>query len=106
MRILLAGASGFLGTHLAERLRASGHEVTRLVRRPARTADEATWRPSAGELDPARVAGADAVINVAGVGVADRRWTAGYKSLICSSRVDSTGAIARVIKILPAAERP
>jgi hypothetical protein len=106
MRILLAGASGFLGTRLAERLRDHGHDLTRLVRRPPTSADEASWRPSAGELDPALVSAADAVINLAGAGVGDKRWTAGYKRLVRSSRVDSTETIARAIANLPAADRP
>jgi uncharacterized protein (TIGR01777 family) len=106
MRILMAGASGFLGTRLAERLRGAGHDVTRLVRRPARSADEVTWQPTHGELDPAVVGAADAVINLAGAGVGDKRWTAAYKSQIRSSRVDSTGTIARAITHLPDADRP
>lgn len=106
MRILLAGASGFLGTRLADRLRAAGHDLTRLVRHAPQGADEATWKPSAGQLDPALVAGADAIINLAGAGVADKRWTAGYKSLIRSSRVDSAGTIARAIAKLPEGDRP
>jgi uncharacterized protein len=106
MRILMAGASGFLGTRLIERLRAHGHEITRLVRRPAQAADEIPWQPSAGQLDPAPVAAADAVINLAGAGVGAKRWTPSYKSQIRSSRVDSTGTIARVIKNLPAEDRP
>jgi uncharacterized protein (TIGR01777 family) len=106
MRILMAGASGLLGTPLAERLRAAGHDVTRLVRRPAQAADEVTWQPSQGRLDPGVVAAADAVINLAGAGIGDKRWTAQYKSLLRSSRVDSTGTIARVIAQLPAGDRP
>ena len=106
MRILLAGASGFLGTRLAERLRAGGHELTRLVRHPAQAPDEATWKPSSGQLDQALVAGADAVINLAGAGVGDKRWDARYKSLIRSSRVDTAGTIAHAIRNLPAADRP
>jgi len=106
MRILIAGASGFLGTRLTERLRGAGHDVTRLVRRPARAADEATWPPSRGELDPALVAGAGAVINLAGAGVGDKRWTAAYKSQLRSSRVDTTGTLARAITQVDPAERP
>lgn len=102
----MAGASGFLGTTLVERLRRGGHDVSRLVRRPAEAPDEITWKPSAGQLDPATLVAADAVINLAGAGVGDKRWTARYKSLIRSSRVDSTGTIARAIRQLPAEDRP
>jgi uncharacterized protein (TIGR01777 family) len=106
MRILMAGASGFLGTRLADRLRASGHDLTRLVRRPASEPDEITWEPAQGRLDPAVVAAADAVINLAGAGVGDHRWTPRYKSLVRSSRVDSTGTIAWAIRQLPEGDRP
>ena len=106
MRILMAGASGFLGTRLADRLRGAGHDLTLLVRRPAQRPDEASWQPNQGQLDPALVAAADVVVNLAGAGVADKRWTAQYKSLLRSSRVDTTGTIARAITQLPQADRP
>jgi uncharacterized protein len=106
MRILIAGASGFLGTRLADRLRGAGHDITRLVRRPARDAGERPWAPSHGQLDPALVASADAVINLAGAGVGDKRWTAAYKNQIRSSRVDTTGTLARAIAQLSPADRP
>jgi uncharacterized protein (TIGR01777 family) len=64
------------------------------------------WDPASGQLDAPLVAAADAVINLAGVGVGDKRWTARHKNAIRSSRVDSTGTIARVIAQLPAADRP
>ncbi|SCL59989.1 hypothetical protein GA0070617_4256 [Micromonospora yangpuensis] len=102
----MAGASGFLGTRLVDRLGTDGHQVTRLVRRPARSGDERRWNPSAGQLDPAVVAEADAVVNLAGAGVGDRRWTDDYRRLIRTSRVDSTGTLARAIAGLPAADRP
>lgn len=106
MRILMAGSSGFLGTRLVDRLTSGGHQVTRLVRRPARTADERQWNPSAAQLDPAVVAEADAVVNLAGAGVGDKRWSDDYKKLIRSSRVDSTTTLAIAIAGLPAADRP
>ncbi|MEU2662325.1 TIGR01777 family oxidoreductase [Micromonospora sp. NBC_01740] len=106
MRILMAGASGFLGTRLVDRLTAEGHQVTRLVRRPPRTADERQWNPSAAQLDPAVVAEADAVVNLAGAGVGDKRWNDGYRQLIRSSRVDTTTTLAITIAGLPEADRP
>ena len=96
MRILMAGSSGFLGSWLRDRLRADGHEVVRLVRREARAPDEVQWRPDAGLLDPAVVASADAVVNLAGtplgtrVGrmqVPVRWWTAAYRREFRTSRV-------------------
>ncbi|WP_088992646.1 TIGR01777 family oxidoreductase [Micromonospora echinaurantiaca] len=106
MRILMAGASGFLGTRLADRLVADGHQVTRLVRRPPRGADERQWNPSAAQLDPAVVGESDAVVNLAGAGVGDRRWNDAYRQLIRSSRVDTTTTLAITIAGLPAADRP
>ncbi|SIN11512.1 TIGR01777 family oxidoreductase [Micromonospora cremea] len=106
MRILLAGASGFLGTRLVARLSADGHQVTRLVRRPPRDPQERRWDPAAGQLDPAAVAGSDAVINLAGAGVGDKRWNGDYRRLIRTSRVDSTSTLATTIAGLPAADRP
>ncbi|GIJ81157.1 TIGR01777 family oxidoreductase [Micromonospora phaseoli] len=106
MRILMAGASGFLGTRLVDLLVADGHQVTRLVRRPPRAVDERQWSPSAAQLDPALVAESDAVVNLAGAGVGDRRWNDRYKQLIRSSRVDTTSTLATTIAGLPAADRP
>ena len=102
----MAGASGFLGTRLADRLAGSGHEITRLVRHGSPGPGEASWQPSQGQLDPAVVAGADAVINLAGANIGDKRWTAHYRSVLRSSRVATTGTLARTIKNLPAADRP
>jgi hypothetical protein len=106
MRILMAGSSGFLGTRLADRLRAAGHDITQLVRRSARQPGEATWQPSQGQLDPALVADADVVVNLAGANVGARRWTAHYKRVLRASRLDTTGTIARTIRQLPGGDRP
>jgi uncharacterized protein (TIGR01777 family) len=105
MRIVMAGASGFLGTNLRRRLTEDGHEVIRLVRRDPSTLEERRWRPELGELHPGTLAGIDAVINLAGAPVA-RRWTAAYKEDVRSSRVRATQTIASAIASLPADERP
>ncbi|MEU4691074.1 TIGR01777 family oxidoreductase [Actinoplanes sp. NPDC023714] len=106
MRIVMSGASGFLGTRLTDRLRQSGHDVTRLVRRPASGPGEATWDPDQGRLDAAVLAGADAVINLSGANVGDHRWTARYKRVLRASRLNTTDTIARTLKQLPEADRP
>ncbi|WP_433079300.1 TIGR01777 family oxidoreductase [Dactylosporangium sp. CA-052675] len=100
MQILIAGASGFLGQRLIPHLRDAGHQVTPLVRRPPRPG-EVRWDPTAGVLDGTVVAAADAVINLAGAGVGDKRWTAQYKKTIVDSRVDTTRTLARAIATAP-----
>ena len=66
MRVVIAGASGFLGTHLSDHLRVHGHEVTALVRREAEGARESRWDPYTGQLDPSVVESSDVVVNLAG----------------------------------------
>ncbi len=97
MRIVVAGASGFIGTALVDRLRTAGHELVRLVRRDSEQPDEVPWRPMVEPLDPAVVDGADAAINLAGAGVGDHRWNEPYKALLRASRVSSTQALAAAI---------
>jgi uncharacterized protein (TIGR01777 family) len=103
MRIVIGGASGYLGRPLVDRLRAAGHEVVRLVRRDPAAPDEIAWRPNQEPLDPAVVDDADAAINLAGVGVGDHRWTEDYRKLIRTSRINSSETLARA---LAAAQRP
>jgi len=103
MRIVVGGSSGFIGTALVDRLRAAGHDIVRLVRRDSAAPDEVTWRPSVAPLDPSTVDGADAVVNLAGVGVGTHRWNAAFKALIRASRVNSTEALAAAVA---AAEAP
>ena len=95
MRIAIGGSSGLIGTELVESLRKDGHVVLRLVRRKPSASSEIYWNPSSGELDFAQLSGCDVVINLAGAGVGDSRWTDKYKSLILSSRVDSTTLLAK-----------
>lgn len=97
MQIVIAGASGFLGGRLVPHLRAAGHQVTQLVRRPPRHPGELRWDPAAGLLDASALAGKDAVINLAGAGVGDQRWTEQYKRTLRTSRVDTTQTLAKAI---------
>jgi uncharacterized protein len=102
MKIAIAGSSGLIGTQLVASLRADGHEVLRLVRRPATAPSEVTWDPTKRSVDMDRLAGIDALINLAGAGVGDHRWTSTYKQTILDSRVDSTAFCAEIAtKVLP-----
>jgi uncharacterized protein (TIGR01777 family) len=84
MRVTLTGASGLIGTRLAQRLRARGDEVTTLSRTP-RSADAVAWRPEDEPAPAAALAGRDAVVHLAGENVA-QRWTDDAKAAIRSSR--------------------
>lgn len=97
VKYLLAGSSGFLGTALRVKLAEEGHSVVRLVRREPATAMEYRWDPERGELDPGVLDGVDVVVNLAGVGVADRPWTKARKEAILSSRVDSASTLAKAL---------
>ncbi len=96
-RVAVTGSSGLIGTALASHLAARGDEVIRLVRRPPRTASEVQWDPASRQLDPAALLGVSAVVNLAGAGVGDHRWTPAYKESILTSRTDSTHTVAAAI---------
>ncbi|MBO1269395.1 TIGR01777 family oxidoreductase [Arthrobacter cavernae] len=90
MRIVIAGASGMIGTALAEHLSGQGEDVVRLVRRAAEGPGEARWDPAAGGLDESVLDGADAVVNLSGAGIGDRPWTRRRVREIRESRLHAT----------------
>jgi uncharacterized protein len=92
MKVAVTGASGLIGSALTASLRESGDQVVTLVRRTPASATEVAWDPLApmGGLAPGALDGTDAVVHLAGAGVADRRWTDAYKQEIRSSRVQGT----------------
>ncbi|MEU3981950.1 TIGR01777 family oxidoreductase [Streptomyces sp. NPDC026672] len=100
-RIAVTGASGLIGGALVRSLTADGHRVVRLVRRAPRGADEVRWDPGRGQVDAAGLAGCDAVVNLAGAGIGDHRWTDAYKREIRDSRVLGTAALAEAVAGLP-----
>ena len=106
MRYVVAGASGFLGTHLVSRLRADGHDVLTLVRRDATGADESHWDPYAGRLDDAVLAGADVVVNLAGTPTAGNPHSAKWAKNLRESRVTTTRLLAERIAATAPDARP
>jgi len=99
-RIAIAGASGLIGSALTRSLAADGHEVVRLVRRAPRAKDEVQWDPEGQRIDAAGLVGCAAVVNLAGAGVASRRWTEAYKRKIRDSRVLGTATLAEAVASL------
>lgn len=97
MRVLIAGASGLIGTSLTTRLRESGHEVVRLVRREEKTDDERRWDPPAGEIADGALDGVDAVVNLAGAPLLPGRWSAARKQVLLDSRVEPTEVLAEAV---------
>lgn len=106
MKVLIAGASGFLGTALVADLATHGHSVSTLVRRPAASASEFEWHPERGELNSAALQGVDAIISLSGAGIGDKRWNAAYKRELLDSRVQPTATIAATLAALPPEGRP
>ena len=96
----ITGASGFLGRALSAYLSTQGHRVVRFVRRPAREG-EIAWDPARGTLDTGALAPLDAVVHLAGAGVADSRWSAARKRELVESRVASTATLARALATAP-----
>lgn len=97
LRVVLAGGSGFLGTHLRGALTSRGHTVTTLVRRPAERAGESTWDPYAGELDRTVVESADVVVNLAGSPTAGNPHSRAWARELRESRVTTTSVLAEAV---------
>jgi uncharacterized protein (TIGR01777 family) len=93
MKILLAGATGLIGQALTKRLLEEGHKLVMLSRTAKTNTPDITyfkWGPSKNELDDKALEGVEAIVNLAGAGVADKRWNKTYKKEILDSRVRST----------------
>lgn len=117
MKIVIAGGTGFLGRPLASRLALARHEVVVLTRsdiigRPPEGLRYVAWKPDgaipmatragggrarAGDWT-SEVAGADAIVNLAGAGLADERWTARRQEVLRRSRKDSTDSLVYAVR--------
>lgn len=96
MIVAITGASGFLGSALVRSLRGDDVTVLRIGRGPEA---DVRWDPNAGQLDASRLAGVDAVVNLAGENIA-QRWTSHAKRAIRDSRVNGTSLLARSLAAL------
>jgi uncharacterized protein (TIGR01777 family) len=97
MKITLTGASGFIGSHLVEKLEQAGHELHALGRHPVDKLSFTPWDSSSGaEPADASLVGADALVHLAGAPVATR-WTPEVKRNIRDSRVNGTRALVHAL---------
>lgn len=102
LKVAIAGSSGLIGSELIPMLLTGGHQVVRLLRKqPDRPLMDGTssivWNPARGELNSADLEGIDAIVNLAGEGIADKRWTTERKRQIQESRVSTTMLLAQAI---------
>jgi len=97
LRVVVGGASGLIGSELIPFLSRGGHRVQQLVRRSPAAGTEIPWYPERGEIDAARLQGADAIIHLGGASIAAGRWTAARKALLRDSRVVSTRLLSETL---------
>jgi uncharacterized protein (TIGR01777 family) len=95
--VAIAGSSGLIGSALTYALRATDHRVLRIVRRAPSNPDELFWNPDIGEFDASALNGVDAVVNLCGVGVGDKRWSGAYKQSLRDSRIGPTEVLASAV---------
>lgn len=96
-RILLTGASGFIGSRLADTLRGAGHDVSRLVRRAPIAPGEYQWDPYQATIDDRALKGLDVVINLSGAGIGDKRWSTARKTELYDSRIVTTRVLSEAL---------
>jgi hypothetical protein len=104
--IAIAGASGMIGAALEKSLVKKGHSVKRLVRRDEFNNSEIFWDPRNNNLDPNRLVGIDAIVNLAGVGIGDKRWSQKRMDQILYSRVKGTELISETLSALKSENGP
>lgn len=96
-QILISGGSGLVGKQITSLLEKKGYEVAWLSRsRQGRKSF--IWDVEKGQIDPEAMEWADAVIHLAGAGVAEKRWTSERKKLILESRTQSTQLLYSAIE--------
>lgn len=100
--VLVSGNSGLIGRRLTPYLQTLGYTVRGLTRGPAGPG-LFRWDPVAGWIDPEALKGVDAVIHLAGEGIADGRWTQARRERILNSRIDGTRTLVRALSALDTA---
>ncbi|MGC8498347.1 MAG: TIGR01777 family oxidoreductase [Acidimicrobiales bacterium] len=106
MRVGVTGSSGLIGRSLVQALSARGDQVIRFVRPGTTPPDGAVvrWDPTTRDVDESdlrRAGPLDAIVNLAGTGIGDRRWTAARRHAIVHSRIAATDLVVEIIEHLP-----
>jgi uncharacterized protein (TIGR01777 family) len=95
--IAIAGSSGLIGSALVAALRAAEHRVLRIVRRAPANGSEVRWDPDSGEFDPSALNGVDAVVNLCGINIGQRRWSGAFKQNLRDSRITPTEVLSAAV---------
>ncbi len=94
MNVLITGSSGLIGTALRSRLTEEGHSIFCMIRGVRQSDSRFSWFPSEGIINLDESGRIDAVVHLAGAGIADKRWSPERKKIIFESRVNSTRLLA------------
>ena len=100
MNVLLTGSHGLIGSALMPFLRSGGHQLRRLLRTESRESDTTSWDPVNGTFARGALDGIEAVVHLAGEGIASGRWTEGRKMSIRDSRVVGTRNLCEALAVL------
>ena len=101
-KILITGAGGLIGTRLQEMLLDRGSDIHTIGRTAVRSINDKVksfiWDINSQKIDSRALDGVDAIIHLAGAGVADKRWTDARKEEIMDSRIESTRLLLKTLK--------
>lgn len=102
MKILVTGATGFIGKDLCEKLLNEGHQIHYLTTSKTKLINKKNyegflWDPAKTELDTASLKEVDAIINLAGHTI-NCKWNKANKALILNSRIDSSNTLFKTLK--------
>ncbi|MCY4614711.1 MAG: TIGR01777 family oxidoreductase [Nitrospira sp.] len=113
MKVVIVGGTGFIGRNIAPVLAGGGNTVTILTRSPRATSAVVggdvhvrKWNPLNGQTSGNPFQGQDAVINLAGASIAERRWTPARKAVLRVSRIETTRMLVTALSHLVAPVRP
>ncbi len=99
--VLIAGGSGLIGQEIQNELNKCGHEVRVLTRRDNPKAPFFHWDPKKKEIDRAAIKGVQVIINLAGAGIGDKRWSEKRKEEIFNSRIKPTQFLHDISQNIP-----